>query len=456
MIKNPTETLHQCCEHGSYLHECLQGNCPEIWRVLTAPEEQGIGTTGLTGGAEGSDKKTNGKLFQDFWADHHGGGRTTKRTGLAFDHNTVTAMLHYGAINERQAHIAHRLIDLPRRGVWEQIAGELGCCGKTVKRDYQQIESALSRKSRQIYPDGSILVRKRQGKPEYWFTHEIKFRNWADYRRELLIDRSQIRVLIKAGRRLIRWPAPKYRDSSLSRLFDALFTEFANLPKPAEWPRRELAEHWKFNTDRCRRFLLKRIGSRPWSMNQIYLALGKQSKLCRACGTPMLIGLRDINGQKVTRRKETCGNTCKIAAYRMPNRVSLSKPISRTNRVPRSRPALSRQPVTVDPNTGKPQNSPWGLGIGKSTHLKGFDSFFCFVALILEKWGPSELDAINYRAESIFKIIGNGNADEGLKLVRNYPKAKIDIYAKWRDFSQDQKDVLREEISYYLQGLPTD
>jgi len=463
MTKNPVNIPTERCKHGALLHECRETDCLETWELDQEQTKEVFKDKALARlGKERADDvaeeeeqrepigKPEQRLFQEFWADRHGGGKTRKRTGLPFDHNTVKAMLHYGAINERQAQIAHHLIDLPRRGVWERIAGELGCSAKTVKREYQRIEKALSRKTRQIYPDGSILFRKSQGKPEYWLTHEIKFRYWADYRRELLLDRSQIRALIKDGRRVIRWPAPKYPDSTLGRLFDALFIEFADCPKPTEWPPEELGHHWKFNTDRCRRSLLKRIGARPWNMKQVYLALGKESKLCRACGTPMLIGLRDVHGQIVTRGKEFCDGTCRVAAHRQARHTLTTDRDCGRAVTPRISPVPSPRRHANSNPSAKAEKISSSRIIEKSAHLKGFDTFYRFVTLV---HGNADRGESQHRAESIFKIVGNGNAERGFKLVREAPEKKIDIYGIWRDFSQEKKGVLDEEMANYL-GLP--
>jgi hypothetical protein len=170
------------CTHGSWLHECTDQNCREIWELTEEQlqeenQEKALAilaqkrTAELGDDEDGAEQEKKASALDhkdaEEWDHQENGGGAKYRHGLPFDHIMIKAMLQYGALNDRQAKIAHRMVDLsskPRLKIWPEIANELGCSAKTVQREIQRIGKALSKKPpRQIYPPGSILVIKRQG-----------------------------------------------------------------------------------------------------------------------------------------------------------------------------------------------------------------------------------------------------------------------------------------------------
>ena len=98
--------------------------------------------------------KLEEKLFKD-WEEAEKGRTGGNRSGLPYDHLTVRAMYQYGALSDRQAKIAHLLLDLPRGGQKqkdrEQVGRALGYSSKTVKREMERINTKLSEKKRGYY-----------------------------------------------------------------------------------------------------------------------------------------------------------------------------------------------------------------------------------------------------------------------------------------------------------------
>jgi len=232
-------------------------------------------------------------------------------------------------LTERQAKIGHILLDLPRGGmkknIWEQIARTLGCSSKTVKREWERINTRLSEKKHVYYPPGSIVVIKTRGQrvPQYWLAHEFNVRNWRFSWRELINDRALIRRLLRQGRPVIHWQQTPYRQSPMNRLFGALIRELGQefkdpsnqIPDGAEWPPLEFAEDWEFNVQKAKKLLSKRYPSGSWTVSHASHALGRRSALCNGCRTPVLRGFR-IGGRLVTRRARYCDAACKMKGRR--------------------------------------------------------------------------------------------------------------------------------------------
>ena len=83
-------------------------------------------------------------------------------------------------------------------------------------------------------------------------------------------------------------------------------------------------KHWRHNIRLAKTLRRKRRLTRDqWSLGEICNAIiprlrvnGRVSQiLCKACHTPLVFGYF-VTGQKVTRRKESCSNACKMMAAR--------------------------------------------------------------------------------------------------------------------------------------------
>ena len=203
------DELPNYCDHGVIWLDCKDSTCCEIRtlaeeQVKERREQLVLGylakkTARLKEEKKGEleEQKTAeeievGEQISKAWDDEDK-GRTVSgnRSGLPYDHLTIRAMHQFGALSDRQAKIGHILLDLPQGGkkqsIWEQIARTLGCSSKTVKREWERINTRLAEKKHVYYPLGSIVAIKTRGQRvlQYWLAHEVRFRNWRFAWREL-------------------------------------------------------------------------------------------------------------------------------------------------------------------------------------------------------------------------------------------------------------------------------
>ena len=350
-LRNEIVTLPDLCVHGRQWQSCRDSACREIWGIAQeqakeyAQEEKLAAVAKRVarereeeeGDLEARKKQTEinqeKRMVAEWECSEKGGGYTT-RPGLPYDRITVRAMRQYGALNERQAKIVLRLIELggkKRSSVWSEIGKDLGCSARTVRREVSRIDEQLSqrklasRANQSEYPPGSIVIVKTRGEraPQYWLTHQLKFRNWTQSWRELLPNTASTRRLLRDGRPVYRSAQIPVRQSPMNRLFGALIKEFgqefsepsSQLPLGSEWPPAEFAKDWAFNVQRAKKILLKKYPGGSWSASQVYSALGKGYVLCRNCRTSILKGFR-LGGRLTTRRAKFCDDACKMTWQR--------------------------------------------------------------------------------------------------------------------------------------------
>jgi len=349
------DKLPERCGHGAVWRDCEDFVCREIWQLAEEQvkeicQQYALGyvaqrTAELKEKEKGDlgEQKTAEEIELDkqitkAWDDKDKGRTVSRnRSGLPYDHITIRAMHQFGAISERQARIAHMMLDYKGQSrPWNRIADNLGCSDKTVTREVNRINSVLSEKKRSSidYPAGSILIVRTRGQRavEYWLTQEIRFRNWRKTWRELITDPAEIRRLRREGRPVIYRRQIPYRQSPMNRLFGALIRELGQefkdpsnrLPDGAEWPPIEFADDWGFNLQKARKLLSKRYPGGSWTTLQVYQALGRRSALCNGCRTPVLRGFR-IGGHLVTQRAKYCDAACKMKSRRSAYGVKLAR-----------------------------------------------------------------------------------------------------------------------------------
>jgi hypothetical protein len=341
------DQIPEWCPHGAVWRDCKDSACREIWYLAEAQfkdikeqwalgylakraaEEREEGKGDLEERKTAEEIELEQQLVKAWENQEKGRSDSGNRSGLPYDHITIRAMHQCGALSERQAKIAHLLLDLckkPGSKVWEEIAADIGCSSRTVKRELQCINTLLDKKAKHVdYPPGSILIVKTRGErePEYWLTREIRFRNWRRTWRELLTGRGLIRRLLREQRHVFHLTQTPYRQSPMNRLFGALIREFGQelkdplnrLPDGAEWPPSEFTQDWEFNIQRAKKLLLESYPSGYWTVSQVFHALGKQSVLCNACRTPIMRGFR-IGGRITSRRSKFCDDACRMKAWR--------------------------------------------------------------------------------------------------------------------------------------------
>jgi hypothetical protein len=242
------DKLPERCDHGAVWRDCEDFVCREIWnlaeeQVKEICEQYALGyvakrTAELREKEKGDleEQKTEQEIKLEkqllkAWEDaEQGRDDGGNRSGLPYDHITIRAMNQFGALSERQAKIAHMMLDYKGESrPWNNIANNLGCSAKTVSREVKRINSVLSEKKRGSieYPPGSVVVVRTRGQKaaEYWLAHQIRFRNWERSWRELVIDPAEIRRLRREARPVIHRRQIPYRQSPMNRLFGALIRE---------------------------------------------------------------------------------------------------------------------------------------------------------------------------------------------------------------------------------------
>jgi hypothetical protein len=243
------------------------------------------------------------------------------------DEMTIRAAVQFRVLTPRQASLLRAYLssddDLVKYKRWDEIGTKIGWSGKTVEREFQKLVSKFLR-SRETSDNSGALIKvvhvRGERKPRYYRIRSIQIGEWRRDWSELITDKRIIRGLRRNATPMIRLEKTRVLSSPVNRLFGALIRHFASdLPAGDVRPYDVTVHDWEYNLRKAER-LLKRKSPGPWTALEVYYALGRGTRSCRACRTFLIRGFR-IGGRKITRAREFCDNACKVRADRRKKRT---------------------------------------------------------------------------------------------------------------------------------------
>lgn len=347
-----SRSLRARCEHGAMLYSCADSRCREIWTLYQEQIKEQWAEVRAQGQAQQARKNRGEKTSQyeialekrahveaeETQGDPAGSPEGPKYQSFSDvfpDQITLRAAVQFSALTPRESKILEAYVEADRETpptkLWDQIGRKVGWSGRTVCRRFKKlVERFLKGNDSTIPtdPPGTIQIVKIRGerKPLFYLKKANRFGKWEWPYSELLTDPLAVRRLLSEGRPVSHSYQVRIRSSPMNRLFGDLIAAFGEgLQKPERPPEYLSSTDWDYNVRRAQRLLAgkkNRVG--PWTASQVYRILGRGSKLCKACHTPMLRGFK-LNAQRITRRRDFCDDACKMALGRRKKQVKLKE-----------------------------------------------------------------------------------------------------------------------------------
>jgi hypothetical protein len=333
------------CKHGQPWENCTSENCPEIWQLHQQALDEERREENARVYAQKALKKRGKtksefeialeqspvsncedyefKITEDKFENESGPGDRRKLFRNIFaDEITFRAALQFRVLTLRQACLVKAYLDsddeLPNHKRWAAIGRRIGRSGKTVEREFLNLVKKFLKTNANNDGRGATIEAvhvRGERQLRYYRKHSVRIGEWRRDWSELIIDKKIIRELRRKGAPMIRSEKTPIPSSPVNRLFGALIKHFASdLPAGDVRPYDVTVHDWEYNLRKAER-LLKRKSPGPWTALEVYYALGRGARLCRACRTFLIRGFR-INGGRITRAKEFCDDSCKMRAAR--------------------------------------------------------------------------------------------------------------------------------------------